>query len=108
VQFKVDTDAYLRRFHEEMESRLHKATETLAREVRSNIAATGGENDGFPRQDTGELHSSIETKVVGSELRGYVYSDAEHAPHVERVRPFLSRTFNEIKGTLKSIFTGRK
>lgn len=89
-------------------SRLEDAAEYAAAQVRQNIGVQGppaslpGE---YPRRASGELQAGIRA-VATSDVRAMVVADADHAPYVEAMRPFLARTIDEIRPSLRRIMLG--
>lgn len=76
----------------------------VAQRVRENISASGPPHSApgeYPRRITGELQASVGHSVDPVRLEAAIYADAEHAPHVEKIRPFLLRTMAEMRSYIQ-------
>lgn len=94
-----------------MRERLLAAGEALAEKVQENIDVQGPPAslpDEFPHKETGELQDSIHVRLDARSLSVDVVADAEHAPFVEEIRPFLRRTMREMKPVLRRIILADK
>lgn len=83
--------------------RADRAANKLASAVRRNISTPGpepSEPGEYPHKQSGELKSSVKV-TRRNQYRIDVSVDAPHAEYVEAIRPFLSRTVNEMFNALR-------
>lgn len=95
-----------------MARRSRAAGEHLAARVRHNISRPGSPGSPsapgqYPHLVSGELHGSVFTEPSSTGVEILVGARAKHAPHVEKLRPFISRTLQEEWDTVRRIMTGR-
>lgn len=88
---------------------LRETAEMVETQLILNIGTPGPPHSTpgqYPRTITGELQESAGSEVDESRLTATVYADAPHAPYVEDMRPFLSRTLREMKPAIRAKLTG--
>lgn len=93
----------------ELESRLDACGDALATQTQVNIAAVGPPASApgqYPHRISGELQESVGYRLNRRDLAVTVTASAEHAKYVESMRPFLRRTFREMRSKLRAIMLG--
>jgi hypothetical protein len=82
------------------------AAEHLRARIRKNISTPGPPHSvpgSYPHLITGNLQASVSVYPNRRQRTVQVIAEADYAGHVEKIRPFMERTFNEELGTMKSI-----
>lgn len=82
------------------------AAEELKHRTQVNISAVGPPHSvpgEYPHNITGELSESARIVVDAPKKRAVVRFEAEHAPYVEEIRPFIDRSYMENRLALRRI-----
>jgi hypothetical protein len=109
VTMKWNGDKILRKLEAEIDSRLLECAQAVAEQMRDNVsehgppASTPGD---FPHRITGELEGSIRA-IQNKKGEARVVAEAEHAPYVEKLRPFFRRTHREMRSRMRAIMLGK-
>ncbi len=86
------------------------AADYLANRIRRNIShpgpphSTPGE---FPHMVSGALEASIHVYPDRKNKTVQIVAEAEHAGYVEKMRPFMQRTYEEEQHNIAAIAVGR-
>lgn len=109
VTMKWYGDKILRQIEAEVDSRLEECGQAVAEQMRENVSEQGPPASlpgQYPHAVSRELHDSIRSvKTKKGEVR--VVATAEHAPHVEKIRPFFRRTHREMRSKMRAIMLGK-
>ena len=109
LQFKNHSRRVIRSVERQAMKRLERAGHAVAAQVRDNISTAGPPHSlpgDYPHTISGELRDNIFIDVDRRGMTVTIGARAEHAEHVERIRPFLSRTLAEMGPEVRRIMEG--
>jgi len=98
AKINIDVPGYVSKMRGRAIASLEDAGFFLANKIRENISDQGPPHSSpgeYPKSITGELRDSAFVSVDEINMRVTVEMKADHAIHVENIRPFVSRTFEE-------------
>jgi hypothetical protein len=109
VIVKTNAQQIVREVRRTVTRRLVDAGELITANIRQNISVPSPPSSvpgEYPHRVSGELHDSVHYTIDAARLELTIIADADHADAVERARPFLKRTIDEMRREITDIFNG--